>query len=160
MIRRMMMALVALLAVANLAQAQLPSVQLKDMDGNVVDTKTISNDGKPIIISFWATWCKPCIRELKAIHELYPDWQDETGVKVIIVSTDQAQDVQKVRPMVDGFGWEFDVLLDPNKDFMRAMQVNMNPHVFVLDGEGKIVYNHSGYTDGGENELYDIIKSL
>lgn len=138
--------------------AQLPNVRLQDVDGNSVQTGEISNDGKPVIISFWATWCKPCIRELKAIHEVYPDWQDETGVRMIIVSIDQAQDANRVKPLVDGFGWEYEVLLDPNGDFKRAMNVQNVPHVFVLDGNGKIVYNHAGYTDGGEQDIYDALQ--
>lgn len=137
--------------------AQIPNVRLQDTDGNTVQTGEISNDGKPIIISFWATWCKPCIRELKAIHEVYPDWQDETGVKMIIVSIDQAQDANRVKPMVDGFGWEYEVWLDPNGDFKRAMNVQNVPHVFVLDGKGKIVYNHTGYTDGSEQDIYEAL---
>ena len=88
------------------AQAQLPSVQLKDLKGKTVNTATLSNNGKPFIISFFATWCKPCNRELNAIHEVYPDWQDETGVKVIGISIDQAQNINKVKPLVDGNGWE------------------------------------------------------
>ena len=138
--------------------AQLPNVRLQDVNGNTVQTGEISNDDKPIIISFWATWCKPCLRELKAIHEVYPDWQDETGVKMIIVSIDQAQDANKVKPLVDGFGWEYEVLLDPNGDFKRAMNVQNVPHVFVLDGKGKIVYNHAGYTEGGEQDIYDALQ--
>ena len=138
--------------------AQLPNVRLQDIDGNTIQTGSISNDDKPIIISFWATWCKPCLRELKAIHEVYPDWQDETGVKMIIVSIDQAQDANRVKPLVDGFGWEYEVLLDPNGDFKRAMNVQNVPHVFVLDGKGKIVYNHAGYTEGGEQDIYDALQ--
>ena len=118
--------------------AQLPSVTLKDINGKTVDTAKLQNDGKPFIISFFATWCKPCNRELKAISEVYADWQDETGVKVIAVSIDQAQNIQKVKPLVDGYGWEYEVLLDPNSDFKRAMGVNMIPAVFVIDGNGKI----------------------
>ena len=153
--------LLAMMAIcATTISAQLPNVKLQDMDGNTVQTGEISNDGKPIIISFWATWCKPCLRELKAIHEVYADWQDETGVKMIIVSIDQAQDANKVKPLVDGFGWEYEVLLDPNGDFKRAMNVQNVPHLFILDGKGKIVYNHTGYTDGGETEIYDIISKL
>lgn len=136
----------------------MPGVQLKDLNGKPVNTAKLTNNGKPMIISFWATWCKPCIRELKAIHELYPEWQDETGVRIIIVSIDDAQNAQKVKPMVDGMGWEYDVLLDPNGDFKRAMNVQSVPHVFVLDGNGNIVHNHSGYTDGAETELYELIK--
>ena len=138
--------------------AQLPDVRLQDINGKTIQTGSITNNGKPIIISFWATWCKPCLRELKAIHEVYPDWQDETGVKMIIVSIDQAQDANRVKPMVDGFGWEYEVLLDPNGDFKRAMNVQNVPHVFVLDGKGKIVYNHAGYTEGGEQDIYDALQ--
>ena len=151
--------MIAMMVVAAVAlQAQLPNVQLKDVNGKTVQTGAISNDGKPVIISFWATWCKPCLRELKAIHEVYPDWQDETGVKMIIVSIDQAQDANRVKPLVDGFGWEYEVLLDPNGDFKRAMNVQNVPHVFVLDGKGKIVYNHAGYTEGGEQDIYDALQ--
>lgn len=145
---------------AGAVNAQIPSVSLKDINGKTVDTGKLSNGGKPIILSFFATYCKPCIRELKAIHELYADWQDETGVKVIIVSNDDAQNASKVKPMVDGFGWEYEVLLDPNGDLKRAMNVLNVPHVFIIDGKGKIVFNHNGYTDGGEDELYKILKTL
>lgn len=140
--------------------AQLPSVLLKDIDGKTVDTAQLSNDGKPFIISFFATWCKPCQRELKAINEVYADWQDETGVKVIAVSIDQAQNIAKVKPLVDGFGWEYQVLLDPNSDFKRALGVNMIPAVFIIDGDGKIVESRSGYTDGSETHLIEKVREL
>ncbi|RGN44581.1 MULTISPECIES: peroxiredoxin [unclassified Bacteroides] len=140
--------------------AQLPSVTLKDINGKTVDTATLQNDGKPFIISFFATWCKPCNRELKAISEVYADWQDETGVKVIAISIDQAQNVAKVKPLVDGYGWEYEVLLDPNSDFKRAMGVNMIPAVFIIDGDGKIAESRSGYTDGSESHLIDKVREL
>ena len=150
--------MIALLSVVAI-QAELPAVTLQDMDGKSVNTAELTNGGKPMIISFWATWCKPCMRELKALHELYADWQEETGVKIVIVSIDQAQDANKVKPLVDGFGWEFDVLRDPNGDFKRAMNVQMVPHVFVIDGKGNIIHNHAGYTDGAEEELYELITN-
>ena len=140
--------------------AQLPSVKLKTLDGKTVNTAKLSNDGKPFIISFFATWCKPCNRELKAIQEVYADWQDETGVKVYAVSIDQAQNIQKVKPLVDQNGWEFDILLDPNGDFKRAMGINMIPHVLILDGEGKIVERRGGYTEGGEQHLIDKVREI
>ena len=110
----------ALLAIPS-AFAELPSVLLKDVNGNTVNTAELSNDGKPMVISFWATWCKPCKRELKAISEVYPDWQDETGVKLVAVSIDEAQNAAKVKPLVDGMNWEYEVLLDPNGEFKRQM---------------------------------------
>ena len=142
------------------AKAQLPSVQLKTLEGKTINTAKLNNDGKPFIISFFATWCKPCNRELSAIHEVYPDWQDETGVKVIIVSIDQAQNINKVKPLVDGNGWEYEVLLDPNSDFRRALGVQTIPHVLVVDGKGKIVDSRSGYTDGSEEHLIEKVREL
>ena len=140
------------------AAAQLPSVKLKDTKGRVVDASTLSNDGKPFAISLFATWCKPCLRELKAIADVYPDWQDETGMKMYIISIDDAQNTNKVKPLVDSEGWEYEVLLDANSDFMRALGVQAVPHAIVCDGNGKIVYSHSGYTDGSESEIIKAVR--
>lgn len=140
--------------------AQLPSVQVKDLSGKMVDTSTLSNEGKPMIIDFWSTTCKPCVRELKAIHELYPDWVEETGVKLIAVSTDDAQNSLKVKSFVDKQGWEYEILLDPNSDFARAMGASNVPHTVVLDGTGKVVESHSGYNEGSEDHLYELILRL
>ena len=152
---------VAFLAIVGIAQAQtLPAVTLKDINGKTVQTDKLSNDGKPFIISFFATWCKPCNRELSAISEVYADWQDETGVKLIAVSIDQAQNINKVKPLVDSNGGEYDVLLDPNSDFKRALGIQMIPYVIIVDGKGNIVYKHNGYTDGAEKELIEKVREL
>ncbi len=142
------------------AMAQLPSVTLKDINGKTITTDTLNNGGKPFIIDFFATWCKPCNRELTAISEVYDDWQKETGVKIFAVSIDQAQNINKVRPLVDQEGWEYDVLLDPNSDFKRALGIQMIPYVLVCDGKGNIVYRHNGYTDGAETELIEKVREL
>ena len=86
------------------AQTRLPNITLKDVSGNDVRLDTLSNNGKPIVVAFFATWCKPCNRELKAIDEVYSDWQQETGVKIVAVSIDQAQNINKVKPLVDENG--------------------------------------------------------
>ena len=141
-------------------QAQLPAVTLKNMNGVEVRTDTLSNGGKPFIIDFFATWCKPCNRELDAISEVYGEWQEETGVKIIAVSIDQAQNINKVKPLVSNHGWAYDVLLDPNGDMKRALGIQMIPFVLVCDGQGNIVYKHNGYTDGAEIELIDKVREL
>lgn len=161
MTRQILATAFMLLCTGTTASAQqLPSVTLKDINGKTVRTDTLSNDGRPFIIDFFATWCKPCNRELKAIHEVYPDWQEETGVKLIAVSVDQAQNINKVKPMVAEHGWEYDVLLDPNGDFKRALGIQMIPYVLIVDGGGSIVYRHNGYTDGAENELIEKVREL
>lgn len=140
--------------------AQLPSVQLKDLNGKTVNTAEMSNNGKPFVISLFATWCKPCLRELRAIADVYADWQEETGMKMYLISIDKAQNISKVKPLVDAEGWEYEVLLDPNSEFFRSMGAACVPHVFIVDGSGKVVYSHSGYTDGSESEIIKKIREI
>ena len=156
----MFLAAMMLLGMALEVSAQLPQVTLKDINGKTVRTDTLSNNGKPFIISFFATWCKPCNRELTAISEVYEDWQEETGVKLIAVSIDQAQNINKVKPLVDNHGWPYEVLLDPNSDFKRALGIQMIPYVLIVDGDGNIVYKHNGYTEGAEEELIQKVREL
>ena len=107
------------------AQERLPKVTLKDLEGRTVQTDTISNNGNPLVVTFFATWCKPCDRELKSIDELY-----------------------------------YDVLLDPNGEFLRSFGIQSVPYTILLDGQGRIVYKHNGYTDGAEMELYKKVKEV
>lgn len=139
---------------------KLPSVNIKTLDGKTINTQTLTNNGKPMLICFWALWCKPCKKELDAYNDLYQDWQDETGVKIVAISIDDARSTAKVKPFVNGKDWEFEVLLDPNQEFKRAMSVNMIPHTFLLDGKGNIVYQHTSYYEGLEDELFDIVKKV
>ena len=158
--KKVLATLILMVGFCCVASAQLPSVTLKNIDGKIVKTDTLSNNGKPFIIDFFATWCKPCNRELSAISEVYEDWQAETGVKVIAVSIDQAQNINKVKPLVDNHGWQYEVLLDPNSDFKRALGVQMIPHVFIIGGDGTIVASRSAYTDGSENHLMEKVREL
>lgn len=158
--KRYIIALMLTLLFGTAAKAQLPKVNLKSMNGKEVRTDTINNQGKPIIISFFATWCKPCNRELKAINEVYEDWVEETGVKLIAVSIDEAQNVNKVKPLVDSNGWPYEVLLDPNRDFSRALGIQTIPFTLIVDGNGNIAYKHNGYTDGAETELIEKVLEM
>ena len=152
--------LFALVASIGSLRAQLPAVTLKSLDGQTVRTDTLNNSGKPFIIDFFATWCKPCNRELDAIAEVYEEWQEETGVKIFAISIDQAQNINKVKPLVSNHGWSYDVLLDPNGDLKRALGIQMIPFVLIVDGKGNIVYKHNGYTDGAETELINKVREL
>lgn len=138
----------------------IPSVDVKDLTGKPFKTSEISNDGKPIILSFWATWCKPCVKELTAIAEHYEDWQEETGVKLYAVSIDDSRSMARVAPFVNGKAWDYTVLLDPNGDFKRALNVINVPHTFLIDKDGKIVYQHTTFADGDEFKLYELVKKV
>jgi peroxiredoxin len=141
------------------AQNKIPNVQIQNMDFENFQTSTIQNDGKPVIISFWATWCAPCKSELNAIADEWADWE-EAGVKLYIVSIDNSRTVNSVQPYVYGQDWPFLSLLDVNSEFRRAMNVNNVPHTFLLNGEGKIVWQHNGYNPGDEEELLELVHKL
>ena len=137
---------------------KLPAVKLKDLSGKTIDISSIKNSGKPIIISFWATWCKPCKVELNTIAEEYDDWVDDTGVQLIAVSIDDARSTGRVEPYVNAQGWDYTILLDPNGDLKRAMNVNNVPHTFLIKN-GAIVWDHNNYSPGDEKELYkEVLK--
>ena len=160
--KKFLMTLAAmLLACGAFAQKVVPeNITIKTLDGRAVQTSVIQNEGKPIIISFWATWCKPCNKELDAIKEVYEEWQEETGVKLVAISIDDARSSSRVKPCVNGRGWEYEVYLDANQDFKRAMNVGDVPHLFLLNGKGEVVYEHTSYVDGSEEELFELVKKV
>jgi len=152
---------IVLFSISSFSQDRhLPSVKVKDLKGKLVNIQNLSNDDNPIVISFWATWCKPCKKELNTISEVYEDWQEETGVKLVAVSIDDSRSASKVKPYVNASGWEYEVFIDSNRDLARALGVSTVPHTFLLNGEGKIVWEHKGYIDGDEEELYEQIEHI
>ena len=140
-------------------QKTIPSVKLETLDGKSFNTSAIENDGNPTVISFWATWCKPCKEELNNIADEYDDWMDETGVKLVAISIDDQRSATRVKPYVNSVGWDYQILLDKNSDFKRAMGVQNVPHTFLLDGKGNIVYQHNSYSPGDEDKLYDKVQA-
>lgn len=137
---------------------ELPSLTLKDLDGNNTDLNKLVEGENVYIFSFWATWCVPCINELDAISEVYEDWQDETKVRLIAIATDDTRTKKRIRPMVNGKGWEYLVLYDDNQDLKRALNISTLPHTLVLKNQ-KIIHRRTGYNPGVEDELYEIITN-
>ena len=148
------------ICIAQSKNTTLPSVSIKSVEGKTINTDSFENQGNPIVISFWATWCKPCAKELNAISEVYDDWQEETGVKVIAVSIDDSRNAAKVGPFANGKDWPFEIYIDPNSDLKRALNVNAIPHTFLLNANKEIVWQHTSYLDGDEEELYEEILKL
>lgn len=142
------------------SQRQLPDVTVENSGGDRYAIKEIMNDSLPVVLAFWATTCKPCIQELDALSEVLEDWKEIIDFKVVAVSTDDSRSALKVRSMAEGREWPFEILLDKNQEFKRAMNVNSIPFLFVLDRTGKVVYSHSGYTPGSEREVLNVLEKL
>jgi len=161
--RKLFLSLLATILISTPSIAQnrtLPSVDVKTLDGGSINITALENNGQPIVISFWATWCKPCKKELNNIAEVYEDWQDETDVKLVAISIDNARSMAKVAPYVNASDWDYEVYIDPNGDLKRAMGISTVPHTFLLNSKKEIVWQHKGYVDGDEDELLEQIKKL
>lgn len=138
----------------------LPEVSVKNLDGETINIKDFATNGKITVLSFWATWCHPCKRELDAIADLYPDWQEEYDMELVAITIDDARSLRKVKPMVASKGWEYTVLSDVNEDLKRALNFQTVPMTYLIDQNGNIIYEHNSYTPGDEYELEDKIKKL
>ncbi len=150
-----------LLLVANLsfAQQEFPSVDLKSLESETISTSSFNEQDKLYVFSFWATWCAPCIQELEAISEVYADWKTQINVELIAVSTDDSRTQKRVKPLINGKGWEYKVLLDTNQDLKRKLSIANIPYLVVVKN-GKIVFIQNGHTPGAEDELLAKLKSL
>ncbi len=142
------------------ADKQLPSVELKTLDGETVNIKDYIKEDKLTVLSFWATWCSPCKKELDNINAFYEDWQEDYNMELIAITIDNQRSLSKVKPMVEGKRWDYTVLSDVNSDLKRALNFQTVPYTFIIDGKGNIVYSHSGYVEGDEYELEDKLEEL
>lgn len=156
--KRTLLSLLALLMTTLCYAQDLPQATVRDLSGKPVETSTFLQLGKPFIVTFFGTWCKPCLRELDAIQEVYADWQRETGVTLYAISIDEGPDIQKVRPTIHAHGWEFVVLTDTNSDLKRAMNVSAVPALFIFDGSGTLLDRRTGYVEGSEGQILQILR--
>lgn len=136
-----------------------PPAALKTLDGKNVQLNDSFSKNKLTVVSFWATWCAPCKKELDALKDLYGEWKP-LGIELIAITVDDAQALNKVKPMVAQKAWKYTILSDQNKEMMRALNFQSIPQTFVVDAKGTILYTHAGYTPGDEFELDKKLRSF
>ena len=140
------------------AQQKAPNFKLENLDGKYVDLKSLLGKG-PLLLSFWATWCKPCVEELAEYKNLYADYKDK-GFEMIAISTDDEKTVAKVKPFSKAKDYNFMILLDTNSEVARKYYVQNVPYTFLLDEKGNIIYSHLGYKKGDELLVKNKIETL
>ncbi len=150
--------LLTALTMAQNQQKKIPNAKLEDLEGKKVQLKSYLGKG-PVLVSFWATWCKPCQEELGEYQKIYNEFKSK-GFNLLAVSIDDEKSVSKVKPLVKAKNFSFPVLLDINSDAARDLYVQDVPHIFLVDAKGNIVYSHRGYKKGDELELKKKITAL
>ena len=138
----------------------IPSVDLKTLDGTTVNIQEFSNNGKITVLSFWATWCAPCKRELDIISKVYDSWQKDYNAELIAISIDEERVLPRVKSMVKSKDWKYTVLSDMNQELMSGLEFQSVPMTFLVNQDGKVVYTHAGFAAGDEKELEEKIKEL
>lgn len=141
-------------------QKKLPKVDIQNLKGQTVSTQSLESNDMPVVISFWATWCKPCLIEMQNISDVYDEWQEKKSFKFIAISTDDSRSSTKVKSLVSGKGWPFEFYLDPNQDLKRALNISTIPFLIIINKKGEIIYEHSGYSAGDEEIVFEKINEL
>jgi thiol-disulfide isomerase/thioredoxin len=158
---KILLVLALILSVAAAVAEEKPNVpdwKLKCADGSQVEFRKELAKG-PVLISFWALWCKPCLKELPHIDKLGQEFQEQ--MTVLAVNIDSPQSVARVRPYLKSKGYKVKVPLDTSGDLMRMLQIgSVVPFVILYDSDGREVYRHVGYKEGDEKELYKHVATL
>lgn len=138
----------------------LPSVTLKTMEGKTVNIQDYGKTGKTTILIFWETFCSPSIKGLDNVSDIYEDWQKKYKCDLVAINVDDARNISKVKPLVNGKDWPYIFLTDVNKDLLRALNIPNCPYILILNNQGHIVYSHNGFPEGFEGEIENQIKKL
>lgn len=150
-----------LLTVGAYAQTELPDTQIKNVSTNKkISFNETFEDGKVTLVNFWATWCVPCKKEIKNVRGKLDDWKKEADFNYMTVSIDESRAEGLVRSYAKSQGWDFPYYIDNNSDLKRSLNFQTVPFTIIVDKNGNIAYMHSGYEEGGEEELFAKIKEL
>lgn len=160
--KKILTAVFLMLAATSFTYAQnLPATQIKNVKtGKKMKFNETIEKGKVTVISFWATWCVPCKKEIKNISLKLADWQKEVDFDYMTISIDEARAEGLVRTYALSQGWKFPYYIDANSDLKRSLNFQSVPFTMIIDKEGKSAWKHIGYEEGGENEVFEKVKEL
>ena len=150
---------VSIIALSAKAQ-DVPSVNIKDLKGENVNFANVVKKGRVTVVSFWATWCVPCKKEINNISDVMPEWKKSLDFDFVAVSIDDTRNIAKVKSYVNAVKWDFQTFVDPNQDLKQKLNFPSVPYTVVFDQNGKIAFTHQGYVEGDELLLKEKLKEL
>ena len=153
--KAVLLAALCSLAFWTMGAQTLPESVLEDAAGKAVKTSALTDGKTPFAITFWASWCEPCKKELAALTEAAPDWEGKFPMRIYAICVDDVRSIQRAKSLAHTGGWPVTVLYDKNSDLARTLGVSSIPHVFVFDKNGKQVFTHMGYIPGDEETLME-----
>jgi peroxiredoxin len=140
-------------------RSKAPRFKSVDVNGASVSLDDLLGKG-PVVVNFWATWCKPCVKELPYLQRMHEE-HGARGVQVVAVTIDSPKTQSQVKKFVATRGYTFRVLLDGDQEVFKKMQGRGSiPYVVVLDNEGMFRYQHTGYRPGDEKKLEAVVLGL
>ncbi len=136
--KKTLTALACLLMTVSLHAQDLPNTQIKDVNsGKKAAFNETLEKGKVTLISFWATWCVPCKKEIKNISMKLPEWKKEADFNYMTISIDETRAEGLVRTYALSQGWNFPFYIDANSDLKRSLGFQSVPFTVIIDKNGK-----------------------
>ena len=135
-----------------------PDFTLENLKGQKVTLYDALKKG-PVLVDFWALWCKPCLHALPGTDQIAKDYADK-GLTVLTINTDSPRSTAKVRSYVKSKEFSFEVLLDPNSDMLRLYRFRSIPQLFLIDTDHSIAFSKLGYSPGHEKKVMEEIDKV
>ena len=133
-------------------------VTVYDLEGNPkLLSDIIQHDGL-VVLDFWATWCRPCREELAYIAPKYPEWKEETGMKMVLISIDKPEKIDYIKKFAEKKNWEFELFIDTDRETKSKMKVDMVPSMYLVDSEGNVLHSEIGFSKGGVNKMIKKVR--
>jgi len=140
------------------ADSKAPAFALENLEGKEVALAERLKEG-PVIVDFWATWCKPCIKGFPQMQQIFDNYRD-CGLSVFAVSIDGPRSTSRVGALIKSKGNTFEVLLDPSQEVARKFHVTSVPRTVLIDKDGTIVWAVTGYRPTNHEELAKAVATL
>ena len=150
--------IVVVFAQENTSSGKIPDIDLKLLNGKKTTLYKLLKSG-PVLLDFWATWCKPCKQVMKHLNEYHNEFKDQ-GFKVVMINQDTPRSLGKVKAYINSKGYDFLVSIDPNQQISKKLNGQIMPNLILVNQDGTAKWRHQGYMPGEEVEIKEQIEGI